>query len=110
MELAIIGSREPTEIEIDKYIPAGVSEIVSGGAKGIDTIARNFAIRRGIRLTEFLPNYNVCGRAAPIKRNCEIADYADEAIVMWNGKSKGTKYTISLFEMLGKKVTVYIVD
>lgn len=43
MKLAIIGSRQITRIHIDPYIPAGVTEIVSGGAKGIDTLAKDYA-------------------------------------------------------------------
>ncbi len=108
MKLAIIGSRKINQIEMDEYIPEGVTEIVSGGASGVDTLARNFANGKGIKLTEFLPKYSLYGRAAPIKRNEEIAEYADEAIAWWDGKSKGTEYTIKLFKKLGKKVTIVI--
>ena len=106
MKLAVIGSRSLCDIVIDMYIPHNVSEIVSGGAKGIDLLAKEYANRREIVYTEFLPNYNLYGRCAPIKRNEEIARYADEAIAFWDGKSKGTDYTIKFFKKLGKKVTI----
>ena len=108
MKLAIIGSRKITQIALKKYIPDGVTEIVSGGADGVDTLAKEFANQNGIPLVEFLPKYNLYGRAAPIKRNEEIAKYADEALAFWDGTSKGTQYTINFFEKLGKKVTVII--
>lgn len=108
MKLAIIGSRNLTEISIDEYVSDEVTEIVSGGAKGIDTLAKDFARRKEIPIVEFLPKYNLYGRAAPLKRNEEIAQYADEAIALWNGKSKGTEHTIKLFNKLGKKVTIVI--
>lgn len=108
MKLAIIGSRSLTELSIDEYIPYDVDEIVSGGARGIDTIAKEFANSKGIKLTEFLPKYSIYGKAAPIKRNEEIAEYADEAIAFWDGKSKGTEYTINLFKKRGKKVRIVI--
>lgn len=108
MKLAIIGSRNLTQLVIDEYIPDGVTEIVSGGASGVDTLAKEFAKRKGIKLTEFLPQYNLYGRCAPIKRNEKIAQYADEAIALWDGKSKGTECTIILFKKHGKKVTVII--
>ena len=108
MKLAIIGSRKITQIALNKYIPDGVTEIVSGGADGVDTLAREFANKKGLPLVEFLPKYNLYGRAAPIKRNEEIAKYADEALAFWDGTSKGTQYTIKFFEKLGKKVTVII--
>lgn len=110
MKLAIIGSRKITHIEIEKYISADVDEIVSGGAKGIDTLAKGYAIRKGIKLTEFLPQYERYGRGAPIKRNQEIAEYADEALTFWDGKSKGTQHTIRFFEKLGKKVTIIMIS
>ena len=108
MKLAIIGSRNLTGISIDEYIFDGVTEIVSGGAKGIDTKAKDFAIRKGLKIVEFLPDYNLYGNAAPLKRNEKIARYADAAIALWDGKSKGTEHTIKMFNKLGKKVTVII--
>jgi hypothetical protein len=50
--------------------------------------------------------YDLYGKAAPIKRNREIAEYADEAIAFWDGRSKGTDHAIRFFKKLGKKVTV----
>lgn len=106
MKLAIIGSRGLDQLMIDELIPSGVTEIVSGGARGVDTLAREYAISKGIKLTEFLPEYSIYGRAAPIVRNEKIAKYADEAIAFWDGSSRGTEHTIKVFQRLGKKVTV----
>ena len=110
MKLAVVGSRKIKEIFIDDYIPKEVTEIVSGGAKGVDTVARDFAKQNGLKLTEFIPEYNLYGRAAPIKRNEEIAKYADEVVAFWDGKSKGTLSTVKFFEKLGKKVRVVIFE
>lgn len=120
MKLAIIGSRGITDIStkklIDEYIDkyaekssGGITEIVSGGAKGIDTLAREFANRRSIRLTEFLPDYRRFGRGAPLKRNESIAEYADCAIAFWDGRSRGTAHTVKLFEELGKPVKIILI-
>ena len=57
MKIAIIGSRTLNINDIDKYIPEGVTEIVSGGAKGIDTCAAVYAKCHGIKLKVFLPEY-----------------------------------------------------
>ncbi len=110
MKLAVIGSRRLTGIEIGRYIPEGVTEIVSGGANGVDTLAKEFASRTGIKLSEFLPNYKRYGRGAPLKRNEEIAEYADEALALWDGRSRGTEYTIKLFQKLNKKVQIVIIE
>lgn len=109
MKLAIIGSRNLLKIEIKKYIPKETTEIVSGGARGVDTLAKEFAIKNKLLLTEFLPKYNIYGRTAPLKRNDEIALYADEVIAFWDGQSRGTAYTIKAFKKLGKKVTIVLV-
>ena len=56
MKLAIIGSRDITDVDIEKYIPDGVTEIVSGGAKGIDTLAKQYAIDNNIKYVVFAPD------------------------------------------------------
>ena len=78
MKLAIIGSRGLGAVDIGAYLPAGVEEIVSGGAVGIDRLAAAYARERGITLTEFLPDYGRYGRVAPLRRNAEIAAYAEQ--------------------------------
>ena len=110
MKIAIIGSRTLANIEIDAYIPEGVTEIVSGAAAGIDTLARDYAKRKGICMTEFLPEYARYGRAAPIKRNQSIADYADCAIAFWDGKSKGTQSTIRYAEKKKKEINIVLLN
>lgn len=106
MKLAIIGSRILWISNLQDYIPDNVTEIVSGGAKGVDHQAAIFAKEHRIPLTEFLPDYKLYGKAAPLKRNEKIAAYADMVLAFWDGTSKGTKHTISLFEKQGKHVTV----
>ena len=69
MKLAIIGSRNCPPIDIAahlKYIP---DTIVSGGAKGADTYAREFAQKHNLKLIDFLPDYENYRRRAPLVRN-----------------------------------------
>ena len=110
MKLAIIGSRSIQNIDIEDYIPSGVTEIVSGGARGVDRLARIYAAEKNLPLTEFLPQYHLYGRVAPLKRNEEIAQYADAAIVFWDGASKGTSYTVECFRRYQKDVRVFIIS
>ncbi len=106
MKLAVIGSRGLVVENLGDYLPSGVSELVSGGAKGVDTCAAVYARENGIPLTEFLPDYARYGRGAPHVRNREIAEYADEMLAFWDGHSKGTARTAELFRKLGKKVKI----
>ena len=107
MKIAIVGSRDITVNNIEKYISDG-DEIVSGGAVGVDRCAAEYAKRMGVKLTEFLPKYEHYGRAAPIVRNREIVDYADKIIVFWSGFSKGTLSVIKYAEKKGKECEVII--
>ncbi len=89
MKIAIIGSRKITAPDIEKYV-SSCDEIVSGGALGVDTAAAEYARKNGLKLTEFLPQYDLYGRGAPIVRNRRIVDFADEVVAFWDGRSKGT--------------------
>ena len=106
MKIAVIGSRNLTVSDIDKYIPVECKEIVSGGARGIDKCAEEYAKKKGLELTVFLPDYEHYGRGAPIVRNKQIVDYADKVIAFWDGSSRGTKSVIDYCEKLGKSCMV----
>lgn len=81
MKVAVIGSRGLKVEDLGKYLPADTTEIISGGAKGVDTCAREYALSHGIKLTEFKPNYARYGKnAAPLKRNITIIENADLVI------------------------------
>ena len=104
MKVAIVGSRGLTVTDFGKYLPKECDEIVSGGARGIDSCAEEYAKKNGLKVTVFLPEYEKYGKVAPLKRNDQIADYADEVIAFWDGQSRGTIYTVKQFQRLGKKV------
>ncbi len=106
MKIAIIGSRNLHVENLGEYIPKETTEIVSGGAKGIDTDAENFAKENGIKTVIFLPDYSRYGRGAPIVRNKQIVDYADEVIAFWDGKSRGTMSVIEYCKKRDKMIMV----
>ena len=110
MKVAVIGSRGLTVSELGRYLPENTTEIVSGGAKGVDTSAREYALSHGIKLTDFLPEYTKYGRSAPLKRNIAIIEYSDIVLAFWDGKSRGTKFVIDNCRKLGVEVRVYIID
>jgi predicted Rossmann fold nucleotide-binding protein DprA/Smf involved in DNA uptake len=101
MKIAVVGSRSIVVPDIGLYV-SDAKEIVSGGAIGVDSCAAEYAKRNGLKLTEFLPQYERYGRAAPIVRNKQIVDYADKVIIFWNGSSKGTLSVIKYVEKSGK--------
>ena len=107
MKIAIVGSRNITAIDIAPYV-SEADEIVSGGAVGVDFCAAEYARTRGLKLTEFLPEYQRYGRAAPIIRNRQIVDYADKIVVFWNGSSKGSLSVIDYAQKRGKECCVIL--
>ena len=110
MKVGVIGSRGLTVDNLEQYLPENTTEIVSGGAKGIDTCAREYALSHDIKLTEFLPEYSRYGRGAPLKRNLQIIIYSDLVIAFWDGQSKGTKNVIENCKKLNVKVDVHIIE
>lgn len=89
-ESGCVGSRGLKVEHLENYLPEGVTEIVSGGARGVDTCARENALSHGLKLTEFLPEYDKYGRSAPLKRNITIIENADLVLAFWDGVSHGT--------------------
>lgn len=110
MKVAVIGSRGLSVTDLGRYLPENTTEIVSGGARGVDTSAREYALSHGIKLTEFLPEYTRFGRSAPLKRNITIIEYADIVLAFWDGKSRRTKFVIDNCRRLGVEVRIYIMN
>lgn len=73
-----------------------ITEIVSGTAKGADTLGEKYAKESNIPLVLFPADWNKYRNSAGYIRNEEMAKYADACIVFWDGKSKGTKHMIDL--------------
>ena len=70
------------------------SLVVSGGAKGVDTLARNWARWNGVAVKEFRPDWSKHGRAAGVLRNSDIINEADRVIAIHVNNSRGTADSI----------------
>ena len=105
MKLMIVGSRSITGFDLSPYITAEVDTVISGGAEGVDRLAEQYADSH--RLSKYIlrPRYDLYGRAAPLKRNEQMVDLADAILVIWDGQSKGTKYTLNYSKKKNKPVT-----
>jgi len=110
MRVAVVGSRSIHIDNLEDYLPSDTTEIVSGGARGVDLCARNYALVHGIKLTEFYPEYEKYGRVAPIKRNLLIINNSDLVIAFWDGKSRGTDFVIRACQNHNIKVIVHIMS
>lgn len=111
MKLAIVGTRNPSiTYEEFKTLCAphmsGVTAFVSGGAKGIDTLASNFAKELSIPIIEYLPDYKRYGKAAPLVRNSAIVADADKVLAFVSSESKGTWDSIRKAKKENKQVVI----
>lgn len=112
MKIAIIGSRNLSVKNLGCYLPhqSRITEIVSGGARGIDSCAAEYARAANIKLTEFLPEYEKYGKRAPLIRNLQIIAYADCVLAFWDGQSRGTGFVIEQCKRQKKPIRVYILN
>ena len=82
MKLLIVDSRSITDFDISPYIPDDVELIISGGARGIDTLAEQYTDKMKISKLVLRPDYKKYKRGAPLKRNEEMVDLCDKVLVM----------------------------
>jgi len=83
---------------------------VNGGARGSDRLGGKYSINKGYLIKPFPADWERFGRAAGVIRNEEMAQYADAAIVFWDGKSVGSKSMIDLAKSNGLNVMVVRYD
>jgi hypothetical protein len=112
MKVIIAGSRTITHYNDNfkkelKNRPFLITEVVSGTAKGVDTLGEMFAYEIEVPVKQFKPDWNTHGKKAGHLRNAEMAKYADALIAVWDGESKGTKNMIET--MFKERKPVYVI-
>jgi hypothetical protein len=113
MRLAVVGSRNCqsphlVKLWLDKVLAkqADGLVIISGGAKGVDTLATDWATANNVPFRVYLPDWDKYGKSAGFKRNYTIWDNADAGIAFWDGNSKGTAHSFDIAAIQGKPLTV----
>lgn len=122
LRVIIAGSRDFNDYELlkksaieiitKKTMLPDLTRIVSGGARGADTLGERFANEMGLEITRFIPNWDGLGKRAGYVRNAEMAKFAVEddndgmLIAFWDGQSRGTKHMIDLAKRYGLEVHV----
>lgn len=106
MKLLIVGSRSIKNFDISPYVPTETEIIISGGAEGVDSLAEEYADKHRISKLILRPRYDIYGKAAPLKRNEEMVELADRVLIIWDGYSKGSRYTEKYAVSRGKSVTL----
>ena len=122
LRIVIAGSRDFNDYELLKREvlnivkhdnrPKDYVKVISGGARGADTLGERFAKESGLEIKRFSPEWNGLGKRAGYVRNAEMAEFAVEdnnygvLIAFWDGKSKGTKHMIDLANKNGLEVHI----
>lgn len=99
MNICVNGSRGFQDYELMQeslrpYFSAD-DVLLSGGAKGADSLAEKFAAENGIRVIRYLPDWEKYGKPAGIIRNEEMLNSSQMLISFHDGKSPGTAHAIS---------------
>jgi hypothetical protein len=113
MKLIIAGGRDFDNYEQLKLVMKKLKlkkhdnlEIVSGLARGADTLGMIWADKHNKPIAKFPAAWNKHGRAAGYIRNGEMAEYATHLLAFWDGKSRGTKHMIDIARKLGLKIKI----
>lgn len=121
--LIVAGSRNVSDFDLCvKEIQQALKEwglaqdqilsVVSGGARGPDTLGERWAEQQGILVERFIPDWSTHGKAAGHIRNREMAKHAapnGACLVLWDGKSAGSKGMVQAAKQQQLWVSVSIV-
>lgn len=118
MRLIIAGSRSLDELRFVEmavqksgWLPL-ISVVISGGARGIDTLGYRWALSKGFATALFevgTVEWKVKGNRAYHERNQRMADYGEALLLIWNGKSSGSASMLEKARGRGLQIKQYIV-
>ena len=97
---------ELLKTKLDKIL-SNISDeiiIVSGKARGADSLGERYARENNYKIAEFPAQWDKFGKRAGYIRNEEMAKYADACVCFWDYQSKGTKHMINLAKAYSLKL------
>jgi len=114
MLVGIVGYREFDDfILFENYISewelnnGKITKIISGGCRGVDSLAKEYAQKYKIDYLEYKAEWDLYGKSAGAKRNKKIVDSCDHLVAFLSSNSLGTKITIDMAKRSNKKVTIF---
>lgn len=112
VKVIVAGSRYFTSYErlvrVIEWSRFKITELVSGGAVGVDTCAERWANENGVTIRRFPADWKQYGNAAGPIRNIAMAKYADGLLAYWDGRSVGTKNMIEKAAFRGLAIRLYV--
>jgi hypothetical protein len=114
VKVIIAGSRSISDIRhVEQAIAESgyeITEVVSGKARGVDTLGEQWAEAHGVPVKQFPADWNKHGKRAGFIRNEEMGRYADAAVICWDGSSNGSRHMRDWMLTLWKPVYVKVVQ
>ena len=111
MRVIVAGSREIRDIDLVFFAMASskfpIRTVISGGARGVDTLGEQIAKKYNINLEIYPADWNTHGKSAGYKRNELMASKAEGLVAIWDGQSRGTKHMIDIAKRYQLKIYVY---
>lgn len=116
MKIIIAGGRDFNDSELMhkavsdfmKDLSIESFELVCGEAYGADSLGKALAEANDFVIHSFPADWKTFGKSAGYRRNVAMGEFADRAIIFWDGKSKGTKHMIDI--MNSKKKPYWIIN
>ena len=110
MKTLVCGSRaavdpKPLYEFLDKLQPRPTL-IISGTARGADIFGEIWARNNKIPCKRFPADWRKYGKSAGFRRNLEMLDEAERVVAYWDGRSSGTRHTISEGSKRGLQVEI----
>lgn len=113
MNLIIAGSRNINEHgELARAVQntkLKITKILIGNAKGVDALAENYAAIMKIPCDIIDAPWDKYGKPAGNIRNEKLTDQADALLVVWDGKSDGTRSLIAMMNKKNKPVFLHLI-
>jgi hypothetical protein len=112
VRVAVVGSRSLDGRcygILAEHMPPGASEIISGGATGVDSLAEQYAQDKRLPMTVIRPDYKTYDRQAPLIRNSQIVAGSDFTLILWDGVSRGSLNVIMTCIRTNKPFKVLLV-
>jgi len=114
MKVVICGSRAITDKDLVEFLIENsgfeITEVIEGGARGVDKIAGEWATAQNLPLTIMKAEWHLYGNRAGPVRNHQMVKAGDAVIAVWDGKSRGTRSTIEYANAEKKPVKVWTVN
>jgi predicted Rossmann-fold nucleotide-binding protein len=117
--LLIAGSRDVRGFSYDDFVremDAHIARqghvmphlVITGGAQGVDSYGRRWALERKLPYEELKPDWEKHGRSAGLLRNTDLVAKATQVILFWDGESPGTTDTRRKAMNVGKLIHVHM--